>query len=65
MPIDDTGIQLLFRFIAAVYGHSALGIGPHWAFDRWGPAPARAHHSRQPARPLLNHSFVVATDGES
>lgn len=35
-PLDDTGAQLLFRFVAAAYERRALGIGSHWPFDQWG-----------------------------
>jgi DNA replication protein DnaC len=28
-PLDPTGTQLLFRFIAAAYEHRTLGIGSH------------------------------------
>src|SRR5919106_1314176 len=28
-PLDDTGAQLLFRFVAAAYERRALGIGSH------------------------------------
>ncbi len=35
-PLDDTGAQLLFRFIAAAYERRSLGIGSHWPFDQWG-----------------------------
>src|SRR5213079_3302019 len=35
-PLDDTGAQLLFRFVAAAYEQRALGIGSHWPFDQWG-----------------------------
>ena len=34
--LDDTGAQLLFRFVAAAYERRALGIGSHWPFDQWG-----------------------------
>ena len=50
-PLDDTGAQLLFRFVAAAYERRALGIASHWPFEPVGPVPARAHHRRQPARP--------------
>jgi DNA replication protein DnaC len=50
-PLDDTGAQLLFRFVAAAYERRALGIGSHWPFESLGPVPARAHHRRQHARP--------------
>ncbi|MEV0232166.1 ATP-binding protein [Nonomuraea sp. NPDC050786] len=35
-PLDDTGAQLLFRFVATAYERRALGIGSHWPFDQWG-----------------------------
>jgi DNA replication protein DnaC len=35
-PLDDTGAQLLFRFVAAAYERRALGIGSHWPFEAWG-----------------------------
>ena len=35
-PLDDTGAQLLFRFIAAAYERRALGIASHWPFEPWG-----------------------------
>ncbi len=38
-PLDDTGAQLLFRFVSAAYERLL------------GPVPARAHHRRQPAGP--------------
>ena len=34
-PLDDTGAQLLFRFVAA-YERRSLGIGSHWPFESWG-----------------------------
>ena len=50
-PLDDTGAQLLFRFIAAAYERRALGIASHWPLRILGPVPARTHHRGQPARP--------------
>ena len=35
-PLDDTGTQLLFRFVAAAYERRSLGIGSHWPFESWG-----------------------------
>ncbi|MGI8946693.1 MAG: ATP-binding protein, partial [Ornithinimicrobium sp.] len=32
-PLDDTGAQLLFRFVAAAYERRSLGIGSHWPFE--------------------------------
>ncbi|MGH3233409.1 MAG: ATP-binding protein [Streptosporangiaceae bacterium] len=34
--LDDTGAQLLFRFVAAAYERRSLGIGSHWPFESWG-----------------------------
>jgi hypothetical protein len=51
-PLDATGTQLLFRFVAAAYERRALGIGSHWAFNDWGRVPTRAHDRRVPARPV-------------
>jgi len=35
-PLDDTGAQLLFRFVAAAYERRSLGIASHWPFESWG-----------------------------
>ena len=35
-PLDDTGTQLLFRFVAAAYERRALGVASHWPFEQWG-----------------------------
>ncbi len=34
-PLDDAGIQLLFRLAAAYEGRS-LAIASHWPFEQWG-----------------------------
>ena len=50
-PLDDTGAQLLFRFVAAAYERRSLGIGSHWPFEAWGPLRwPRTHHRRLHAR---------------
>lgn len=64
-PLDLTGTQLLFRFIAAAYERRALGIASHWPFDQWGrflPEPTTATSMIDR---LLHHSVVVVTEGES
>src|SRR5699024_6430854 len=33
-PLDDTGAQLLFRFVAAAYERRSLGIASHWQIGR-------------------------------
>jgi DNA replication protein DnaC len=64
-PLDDTGAQLLFRFVAAAYERRSLALASHWAFDQWGRflpehTTAVSMHDR-----LLHHAVVVITDGES
>ena len=33
-PLDDTGTQLLFRFVTAAYERRALGVASHWPFEK-------------------------------
>ena len=33
-PLDDTGAQLLFRFVAAAYERRPLAIASHWPFEK-------------------------------
>ncbi len=40
-PLDDTGAQLLFRFVAAAYERRALGVGSHTR-SRTGAASCRS-----------------------
>ncbi len=64
-PLDDTGTQLLFRFVATAYERVSLGVASHWPFDQWGrflPEPTTAVSLLDR---LLHHSVVVLTDGES
>lgn len=64
-PLDDTGTQLLFRFVAAAYERRSLGVGSHWPFDQWGrflPEPTTAVSMLDR---LLHHATVVVTEGES
>ena len=35
-PLDDTGNQLFFRFVAAAYERRSLGVASHWPFEEWG-----------------------------
>ena len=50
-PLDDTGAQLLFRFIAARLRAPRPRDRLPLALRPVGTVPARAHHRRQPARP--------------
>ena len=64
-PLDDTGAQLLFRFVAAAYERVSLAVASHWPFDQWGrflPEPSTAVSLLDR---LVHHSIVVVTDGES
>ena len=64
-PLDDTGTQLLFRFVAAAYERRSLGIASHWPFDQWGrflPQPSTAASLLDR---LLHHAVIVVTNGES
>jgi DNA replication protein DnaC len=64
-PLDDTGTQLLFRFVAAAYERRALGIGSHWPFDQWGRFLPEHTTAVSLLDRLLHHSIVVVTEGES
>jgi len=64
-PLDDTGTQLLFRFVAAAYERRALGIASHWPFDAWGRFLPEHTTAASLLDRLLHHSIVVVTDGES
>jgi DNA replication protein DnaC len=64
-PLDDTGAQLLFRFVAAAYERRALGIASHWPFDQWGRFLPEHTTAVSLLDRLLHHASVVVTDGES
>ena len=64
-PLDDTGTQLLFRFVAAAYERRALGIGSHWPFDQWGRFLPEHTTAVSLFDRLLHHAVVVVTEGES
>jgi DNA replication protein DnaC len=64
-PLDDTGTQLLFRFIAAAYERRALGIGSHWPFEQWGRFLPEHTTAVSLLDRLLHHANVVVTEGDS
>ena len=64
-PLDDTGAQLLFRFVAAAYERRSLGIGSHWPFESWGRFLPEHTTAVSLLDRLLHHANVVVTDGES
>jgi DNA replication protein DnaC len=64
-PLDDTGTQLLFRFVAAAYERRSLAIASHWPFEQWGRFLPEHTTAVSLLDRLLHHSVVVATSGES
>ena len=64
-PLDETGCQLLFRFVAAAYERRSLGVASHWPFEQWGHfLPVQTTAASLLDR-LLHHAIVVVTSGES
>ena len=63
-PLDDTGTQMLFPFVAA-YERRSLGIASHWPFEQWGRFLPEHTTAVSLLDRLLHHNNVVATDGES
>jgi DNA replication protein DnaC len=64
-PLDLTGSQLLFRFVAAAYERRSLGIASHWPFEAWGRFLPEHTTAASMLDRLLHHAVVVVTEGES
>jgi DNA replication protein DnaC len=64
-PLDHTGAQLLFRFVAAAYERRAMGIASHWPFEEWGRFLPEHTTAVSLLDRLLHHSIIVVTEGES
>jgi DNA replication protein DnaC len=64
-PLDDTGTQLLFRFVAAAYERRSLGIGSHWPFESWGKFLPEHTTAVSLLDRLLHHCHTVVTNGDS
>jgi len=64
-PLDPTGSQLLFRFVAAAYERRSLAIASHWPFEEWGRFLPEHSTAVSLLDRLLHHNNLVATDGES
>jgi DNA replication protein DnaC len=64
-PLDNTGTQLLFRFVAAAYERRALGIASHWPFEAWGRFLPEHTTAVSLLDRLLHHANIVITEGES
>jgi DNA replication protein DnaC len=64
-PLDDTGSQLLFRFVAAAYERRSLGVASHWPFEEWGHFLPVQTTAVSLLDRLLHHAVVVVTSGGS
>lgn len=64
-PLDATGSQLFFRFIAVAYERRSLGIASHWPFDQWGHFLPDETTAVSMIDRILHHAVVVVTEGES
>jgi DNA replication protein DnaC len=64
-PLDDTGAQLLFRFVSAAYERRALGVASHWPFESWGRFLPEHTTAVSLLDRLLHHANVVVTAGDS
>jgi DNA replication protein DnaC len=64
-PLDATGTQLLFRFVAAAYERRSLGIASHWPFQDWGRFLPEHTTAVSLLDRLLHHANVVITEGDS
>jgi DNA replication protein DnaC len=64
-PLDDTGTQLLFRFVAAAYERRSLAIASHWSFEDWGRFLPEHTTAVSILDRLLHHATVVITSGDS
>jgi DNA replication protein DnaC len=64
-PLDDTGAQLLFRFVAAAYERRSLGLGSHWPFESWGRFLPEHTTAVSMLDRLLHHCHIVITNGDS
>jgi DNA replication protein DnaC len=64
-PLDDTGSQLLFRFVAAAYERRSLDIASHWPFESWGRFLPEHTTAVSMLDQLLHHCHTVVTNGDS
>ena len=64
-PLDDTGAQLLFRFVAAAYERRYLGVASHPSFEDWGRFLPEHTTAVSMLDRLLHHATTVVTNGQS
>ncbi|MGH9382558.1 MAG: IS21-like element helper ATPase IstB, partial [Thermoanaerobaculia bacterium] len=58
-PLDHTGAQLLFRFVAAAYERRSLAVASHWPFEEWGRFLPEQTTAVSLLDRLTHHSVVV------
>jgi len=63
-PLDETGSQLLFRFVASAYERRSLGVTSQWPFEHWGRFLPEQTTAVALLDRLLHHAIVVVTEGE-
>ncbi len=63
--LDDTGAQLLFRFVAAAYERRSLGIASHHSFEDWGRFLPEHTTAVSMLDRLLHRATTVVTNGQS
>ncbi len=64
-PLDATGSQLFFRFVAAAYERRSLAVASHWPFEEWGRFFPETVTATSLLDRILHHATVVVTGGES
>lgn len=64
-PLDDTGAQRLFRFVAAAYERRSIALASHWASGQGGRFLPEHTTAVSMLDRLLHHVSFVITDGES
>jgi hypothetical protein len=63
-PLDDTGAQLLFRFVAAACERRSLGLASHHSFEDWGRFMPEHTTAVSMLDRLLHHATTVVTNGQ-
>ncbi len=58
-PLDATGSQLLFRFVAAGYERRSLRTASHWPFEEWGRFLPEHSTAAALLDRLLHHGITI------
>lgn len=64
-PLDATGSQLFFRFVASAYERRSVAVASHWPFEEWGRFIPETVTAASLLDRILHHASVVVTSGES